>query len=110
MIDDRLEAARVGRETLRWYVDLYGPRDVVRLAPGAIVRSSPPDGAGGRVRGHIEDIAYLGDISIYHVRVPDGPRIQVTQTNLVPRAEQPLTWGDEIDLWWTHRGGVVLLS
>ncbi|MCA9604294.1 MAG: hypothetical protein KC619_01785, partial [Myxococcales bacterium] len=25
VIDDRLEAARVGRETLRWYVDLYGP-------------------------------------------------------------------------------------
>lgn len=27
-------------------VDLYGPRDVGALAPGAVVRSSPPEGAG----------------------------------------------------------------
>ncbi|MCP5142956.1 MAG: ABC transporter ATP-binding protein [Chromatiales bacterium] len=87
-----------------------GTQVTVALRPEKVRIGTPPDGAGGRVRGRIEDIAYLGDISIYHVRVPDGPRIQVTQTNLVPRAEQPLTWGDEIDLWWTHRGGVVLLS
>jgi hypothetical protein len=33
-------------ESVRRDVELYGPQDVAGLAPGAIVRTSPPDGAG----------------------------------------------------------------
>ena len=74
------------------------------------VGDTPDDTQINRTTGKIEDIAYLGDVSIYHVELPNGLRLQATQTNMVPRTEQPFTWGDEVDLWWQPSGGVVLLA
>ena len=76
------------------------------------VRIGPVTGRGGsnRVAGRIEDIAYLGDVSIYHVELPGGVRLQATRANTVPRVQQPLTWDDEVELCWQPTGGVVLLS
>lgn len=57
-------------------VDLYGPRDVVRLAPGAIVRSSPPDGAGD-VDGEFCVFVEFGAADLpwrYSPRGPQGDR------------------------------------
>ena len=71
---------------------------------------APDDQSYNRLTGRIADIAYLGDVSIYHVALPDGFRMHATQTNLVPRAEQPLTWEDEVTLWWRPSSGVVLTS
>ena len=70
----------------------------------------PDDQSFNRVTGRIEDIAYFGDVSVYHVQLAGGLRLQATQANTVPRAEQPLTWNDEVELWWQPSGGVVLLS
>ena len=74
------------------------------------VGGTPDSQAANRVTGRIEDIAYFGDVSIYHVELTSGLRLQATLTNMVPRAEQPFAWGDEVDLWWQPTGGVVLLS
>ena len=74
------------------------------------VGGAPDDQSFNRVTGRIEDIAYFGDVSIYHVQLAGGLRLQATQANIVPRAEQPLTWNDEVELWWQPSGGVVLLS
>ena len=74
------------------------------------VGGTPSDQAFNRISGRIEDIAYLGDVSIYHVALGDGVRLQATQANMVPRAEQALTWGAEVELWWPPSGGVVLLA
>jgi len=72
--------------------------------------AAPENQPHNRLTGRIADIAYLGDVSIYHVALPDGFRMHATQTNLVPRAEQPLTWEDEVTLWWQPSSGVVLTS
>jgi putrescine transport system ATP-binding protein len=83
----------------------------VAVRPEKIRVGSMPDSKGvNRVSGRIEDIAYFGDVSTYHVELPGGLRLQATLTNVVPRAEQPFTWGDEVELWWQPTGGVVLLS
>jgi putrescine transport system ATP-binding protein len=83
----------------------------VAVRPEKIRVGAVPDGQSfNRVTGRIEDIAYLGDVSIYHVQLAGGLRLQATQANIVPRAEQPLTWNDEVELWWQPSGGVVLLS
>jgi putrescine transport system ATP-binding protein len=83
----------------------------VAVRPEKVRLGDPPGGQGfNRVKGRVEDIAYLGDVSIYHVELPEGLRLQATRTNMVPRAEQPLTWGDEVELWWQPASGVVLLS
>jgi putrescine transport system ATP-binding protein len=83
----------------------------VAVRPEKIRVGGVPDGQSfNRVTGRIEDIAYFGDVSVYHVQLAGGLRLQATQANIVPRAEQPLTWDDEVELWWQPSGGVVLLS
>ncbi len=65
-------------------------------------------GAPNEVCGKIKEIAYLGDVSIYHVDLPSGKRVQFTQSNVQALAEQPLTWEQEVCLSWQPEGCGVL--
>ena len=57
----------------------------VRPEKVRIGTAEPPPG-DNRLHGRIEEIAYLGDVSIYHVRVPDGSLIEAQLTNRARRA------------------------
>lgn len=76
--------------------------------------ASSTDGAGhgervvNRLSGIVEDIAYLGDVSIYRVRVGDGTLVEMTLTNAQPRTEQVLTWEQPLAVEWSPTSGVVL--
>ena len=61
-----------------------------------------------RVSGNIVEIAYLGDVSIYHVQLASGKRIKFTQSNVQALAEQPLTWGQQVVLGWAYESCGVL--
>src|SRR5690554_3931956 len=64
--------------------------------------------APNQLRGTIKEIAYLGDVSIYHVELPGGKRVQFTQSNVQALAEQPLTWDEEVILGWSANSCGVL--
>jgi putrescine transport system ATP-binding protein len=66
------------------------------------------EGAINQVRGVVEDIAYLGDVSIYHVRISPEQMVEMTLANVHPRAEQALTWDQEVAMEWAPSSGVVL--
>jgi len=66
------------------------------------------EGATNQVRGVVEDIAYLGDVSIYHVRISPDQMVEMTLANVHPRAEQALTWEQEVAMEWAPTSGVVL--
>lgn len=53
------------------------------------------------LNGVIKEIAYLGDVSIYHVELVTGKRVLFTQPNVLALAEQPLTWEQEVSLTWS---------
>lgn len=61
-----------------------------------------------QVKGVVEDIAYLGDVSIYRVRVGAESLVEMTLTNAQPRTEQALTWDQEVAMEWSPSSGVVL--
>jgi putrescine transport system ATP-binding protein len=61
-----------------------------------------------QLKGRVEDIAYLGDVSIYRIRVGDGALVEMTLTNVQPRTEQALTWEQEVAIEWSPTSGVVL--
>ena len=62
------------------------------------------------LRGQVADIAYLGDVSIYHVRTTAGQVVRVQLTNVKHEAVQALTWDDEVVLSWVDTAGVVLTT
>jgi putrescine transport system ATP-binding protein len=64
--------------------------------------------AVNQIAGVVEDIAYLGDVSIYHVRVGPEKIVTMTLANIQPRTEQALTWGQEVAMEWSPTSGVVL--
>ncbi|WP_127471627.1 ABC transporter ATP-binding protein [Thiomicrorhabdus aquaedulcis] len=53
-----------------------------------------------QLAGVIKEIAYLGDVSIYHVDLPTGKRVQFTQSNVQALAELPLNWEEHVCLTW----------
>ena len=61
-----------------------------------------------QLKGRVEDIAYLGDVSIYRIRVGDGGLVEMTLTNVQPRTEPALTWEQEVAIEWSPTSGVVL--
>ena len=71
--------------------------------------SRSPAGGENALSGTVLDIAYLGDLSIYHVAVADGLRIQVSMANRHHTAEKPITWDDVVHLAW-HPGDTLILT
>jgi putrescine transport system ATP-binding protein len=62
------------------------------------------------VDGVVEDIAYMGDISIYRVRLPGGALVKATRTNRVRLQSQTIVWEDPVRLSWDRQAVVPLTA
>ncbi len=60
------------------------------------------------VRGIVWDIGYLGNVSTYHVKLPDGTVLKAQESNLNHMVDRKITWDDEVWLYWSRDAGVVL--
>jgi putrescine transport system ATP-binding protein len=69
--------------------------------------TSVPQGTDNVVQGAVQDIAYLGDLSIYLVRLPTGKVVRVTQPNTSRHAEA-ITWDQQVHLSWDATSPVVV--
>jgi putrescine transport system ATP-binding protein len=67
----------------------------------------PADGYNFAV-GEVVHIAYLGDLSIYHVRLKSGQMISAQLQNTWRYRKGLPTWGDEVRLCWEADSCVVL--
>lgn len=70
----------------------------------------PADPTVNCITGEVWDIGYLGNLSIYHVRLPGGGTVTSAQTNRVRVVERTITWNDTVYLTWRTDAGVVLLN
>ncbi len=59
--------------------------------------------------GVVEDIAYLGGISVYYIRLNNDQVIQSVMTNRDRRSDPP-TWEEKVFISWEATSGVVLRS
>jgi len=80
---------------------------IIRPEKIAISADKPTD-RHNAVQGTILDIAYLGNLSTYHVKLANGTVIKAQAANSRRRASRPFTWEDEVWLSWTDTAGVVL--
>ena len=99
-----------------FFVQHHKPMDIgapvaVALRPEKILlREASADQLIGinAVTGVVSEIAYLGDISIYHIRTATGRILQAQLTNR-NRVENPgPTWDQQVHLSWHATSGVVL--
>ena len=74
------------------------------------VTKEEPDEPHNKARGIIEDIAYFGSHSVYHVRLPGGFKVMANFVNSQRWASERFTWNDEVWLGWGENAGVVLTS
>lgn len=69
-----------------------------------------PSGAVNAMRGKVLDIAYLGNLSTYHVELFNGQIIKAQTANTRRIARREMTWEDEVWVSWNATAGVVLES
>ncbi len=78
------------------------------------IARAAPDGADGapaenQARGTVKEIAYMGDMSIYLVRLDSGSMVRVTLPNVMRGGERPIGREERVSLTW-HGSSPVVLS
>ena len=74
------------------------------------ISQDEPQDLPNKIKGAVLDIAYLGNISTYHVELPDGKVIKAQAANNRRIARRSITWEDTVWLSWTDTAGVVLTA
>jgi putrescine transport system ATP-binding protein len=74
------------------------------------ISKDEPEQPHNKARGKIEDIAYFGSHSVFHVRLPTGYKVMANFANQQRWASEGMTWGDEVWVSWGDNEGVVLTS
>ncbi len=74
-----------------------------------ISKEEPPE-PHNKAHGSIEDIAYFGSHSVYHVRLDRGSKVMCNFVNQQRWASEGFTWNDPVWVSWGDLEGVVLPS
>ena len=63
-------------------------------------RVSPADSSTNCMQGTVKEIAYMGDLSVYLVRLPTGRLVRVTIPNTERQAADRISWDEPVWLSW----------
>ncbi len=115
LVEDEPEYVRIASEELGGTIYVShgisaAPEATVWAAvrPEKILMSTtPPQGADNVARGAVQDIAYLGDLSIYLVKLATGKVVRITRPNTTRHAEA-IGWDQEVYLSWDPSSPVVV--
>ncbi|TMV04926.1 ABC transporter ATP-binding protein [Ruegeria sediminis] len=72
------------------------------------ISSERPADAANAVQGKVHDIAYLGNLSTYHVELANGTIMKAQSANTRRISRRSYTWEDPVWLSWTATAGVLL--
>ncbi len=72
------------------------------------ISTDKPKGPPNAVEGKVLDIAYLGNLSTYHVALPGGQIIKAQTANTRRLARRDITWEDSVWISWSATAGVLL--
>lgn len=89
---------------------IIGAHITVAIRPEKILISKilPSHITSNFVEGVVEDIEYLGDVSVYHVLLENEKVVLVTVANFVRKSEMPITWEDHVYIYWSSSSPVLL--
>ena len=94
----------------------------ISAAPGAVVwaavrpekiniqRTPPADTRENYVRGVVKEIAYMGDVSVYLVKIDSGKTMRVTLPNIERLSDdERILWDETVYLTW-HPGSPIVVT
>ncbi len=70
----------------------------------------PADTSVNCMKGEVWDIGYLGNLSVYHVKLPSGKMVTAVRTNRERTLENMITWEDQVYLYWAPTAAVTLAN
>jgi putrescine transport system ATP-binding protein len=73
-----------------------------------ISAAKPADAGTNAIEGEIWDIAYLGDMTTYNIKLADGMVAKVATMNAARTSAEQMTWGDRAWLSFAPDAGIVL--
>jgi putrescine transport system ATP-binding protein len=89
------------------------PGDVVWVAlrpeKVRIAQEAPGRTEENCVAGEVTDIGYLGDLSIYNVRLDSGTMMKTAIANVTRMLERPIAWDERVWLTWAPEAAMVLM-
>jgi putrescine transport system ATP-binding protein len=109
----RLDSPQAGCDIVadRAIAAVAGETVWVAVRPEKLLLSATPpadEGSPNMMDGTVVDIAYLGDVSIYHVRLASGTIVRATAANRRRLIERPISWDDRVWLSWEPDASGVL--
>jgi spermidine/putrescine ABC transporter ATP-binding subunit len=78
------------------------------IRPEKISVSRRPEPGLNALEGEIFDIAYLGDMTVFHVKLPSGQVVKASVLNARRVSDEPLTWQDKAWISFRPDAGVLL--
>lgn len=89
----------------------HGQRMWFALRPEKIrLSKTRPEQEHNVVEGTVEEVAYMGSLSVYRINLDSGKTIKVTQPNLDRANDNPISWDQRVFVSWGSTAGVVLPS
>jgi spermidine/putrescine ABC transporter ATP-binding subunit len=83
------------------------PEKMMLCKPGEAVARDAPEGHNV-AHGQIKGMSYLGDVTIYEVKLDSGRMIRVSRPNLSRFDQEDFTWDDKVSMHWHPSSPVVL--
>jgi putrescine transport system ATP-binding protein len=73
-----------------------------------LLHRSRPEGVPNVLQGEVWDIGYLGDWTIYHVKLDDGVVLRISRANTSRFVEAPIDWDERVFLSFAPDAAVIL--
>ncbi|WP_201841632.1 ABC transporter ATP-binding protein [Microvirga zambiensis] len=80
----------------------------VRPEKMVIQRDPPPPGTRNVLTGEVWDIGYLGDWTVYRVKLATGEILRVTRANASRFVENPIDWDEQVFVTFAPDAAVIL--
>ncbi len=85
------------------------PEKITLCKAGQAKSVEAPDGHN-IAHGQIKGMSYLGDCTLYEIKLESGRMIRVSRANLSRWDQEDFTWDDKVSLSWHPNSPVVLLA
>ncbi len=79
---------------------------------GKAIAAAAKDAPEGHnlARGEITGMSYLGDCTLFEIKLESGREVRVSRMNLSRTDQEDFTWGDKVSMHWNSATPVVLLG